>query len=134
MNLEDRALYHQIHPAKLAADWLTTPIALLFFWRHRLLPGLLATFAPPLVASVIVIRFVDLAPYERSRGGRYIRRHMTPAMMAVRLAGAAIMAVAAWLHRPVGLLVGLLVVLVGWSRGLLLASRASAPASLWENR
>ena len=44
MQLDYRILYHQIHPAKLAADWLTTPIALpvgllvvLFGWTRGLL-------------------------------------------------------------------------------------------------
>lgn len=119
MNLSDRTLYHQIHPAKLATDWLTTPIALSFLWQRRLVPGLFMTVAPPIVASAIIMRSVDLEPYARSGAGRYIRRHMTPTMMAVRLAGAVIMSLAAWWHRPVGLPLGLLVVLCGWSCGLL---------------
>jgi hypothetical protein len=130
MKLNDRILYHQIHPAKLATDWLTTPIALHFFWRHRLVAGLAATFVPPIVASAIIIRFADLERYQRSRFGRYIKRRMTPRMMAVRLAGALIMSVAAWLRQPTGLVIGLLVVLLGWSRGLLIdiwASRLGKP-------
>jgi len=82
-------------------------------------PGLVMTFLPPIVASAIIIRYMDLEPHKRSRFGQYVRRHMTPGMMAVRLAGALIMSVAAWLRLPIGLPVGLLVVLVGWSRGLL---------------
>lgn len=121
MKLSDRSLYHQIHPAKLGADWLTTPVALYFFWQRRLVPGLFATFLPPIFASTIIMRFVDLEPYRRSSTGRYMRLHMSPAMMAVRLAGAVIMSVAAWSHRPIGLPLGLIVVGLGWSRGLLFA-------------
>ncbi len=50
---------------------------------------------------------------------------MTPSMMTVRLSGAVIMSVAAWLRRPIWLPVGLLVVLFGWSRGFQFANWAS---------
>ena len=36
MNLQEKMLYHQIHPAKLATDFGVTFSACYFFWRHQI--------------------------------------------------------------------------------------------------
>ena len=41
MSFAERALYHQIHPAKLFADTATALVAIDLFWRHALVPGLI---------------------------------------------------------------------------------------------
>ena len=55
MNFAERALYHQIHPAKLFADIATALVAIDLFWRHALVPGLIIAggmSAPALAGSV----------------------------------------------------------------------------------
>ncbi len=120
MNLEEKVLYHQIHPIKLATDWGTTPLALYFFWRRKLLPALLFTFAPPILASFILIRFFDLESYKHSRVGRYVNQYMTPATQAMRVVGAIVMTIGAWYHRAWLIPSGLILVLVAWLRGVIL--------------
>ena len=119
MTLEEKALYHQIHPLKLAADWGSTPLALYFLWKHRLGPGLMVLLLPPVLASFWVMRFSDLEPYKRSRFGQYVRSYMTRSMQALRLLGALVTVFGAWSHRAWMMPLGLLLVLLAWLRGVL---------------
>jgi hypothetical protein len=48
---------------------------------------------------------------------------MTPAMQALRLAGTLPMVYGAWVHQPLAIAFGLLVVLFGWFRGLIFPPR-----------
>jgi hypothetical protein len=119
MTREEKILYHQIHPLKLLTDSIAGFAALLLLWRHRLQAALLVTFVPPIFASALIIRYVDLEPYKRSPFGRYVRLYMTREMEGVRLAGYLIMMLGAWHRRPRLISLGLLVVLLGWFRGML---------------
>jgi hypothetical protein len=124
MTLREKALYHQIHPAKLATDILAEPISLYFFWRHDLALGLATHFLPPIIGSVLVIRFADLKPLKASPFGRYVGRHMTRAVGAARLAGDLVMVAGAWLHWPWLIALGLAIVAAAWLSGWI-APRAS---------
>jgi hypothetical protein len=120
MQPKDRYLYHQIHPAKLAADIAAGFASLIPFWQHRLWLGLAVAVLPCVIASALVLRFADLEPLEHSSFGAYVGRHMTPAMQALRLAGFVVMALGAWYHAPLAIQLGVLVVLAGWLKGAVL--------------
>lgn len=60
MIFKEKVLYHQIHPVKLAVDIGITPISLYFFWQHELLLAILVTFVPSIIASSLIIKYVDL--------------------------------------------------------------------------
>jgi hypothetical protein len=77
MRLKERILYHQIHPLKLATDHGCERVSLYFLWRHNLVLGLTTHFIPPIVSSLLLIRFADLEPYKNSKAGAYWQRHMT---------------------------------------------------------
>jgi hypothetical protein len=117
MTLKDRILLHQIHPAKLVTDIGSGVLCLYFLWQHRLPIAVLIGAIPPLVASGLLLRFADLKTLQRSALGVYVRRHMTPAMQAVRLCGFLAMAGGAWYHTPLAILGGLVVVAAGWLKG-----------------
>lgn len=117
MTLSEKALYHQIHPAKLAADIGASLVSLYFFWQHALVLGLVAHFAPPVVASALMVTFGDFEAQKRSRLGRYIAWHMTRAIEAVRLAGDIVTIVGAWLQSPLLIAAGLVIVLAAWASG-----------------
>jgi len=117
MTLREKALYHQIHPPKLATDILTEPVSLYFFWRHDLWIGLATHFLPPIIASALVMRFVDLEPLKASPLGRYVGRHMTRTVEAVRMAGDLTMVAGAWLRSPWIIATGAAVVVAGWLSG-----------------
>ncbi|HET7480726.1 MAG TPA: hypothetical protein VFJ72_14570 [Rubrobacteraceae bacterium] len=123
MTRKEKVLYHQIHPLKLLTDSTAAFAALPLLWRHRLRAALLVMFVPPVLASIVIIKYVDLEPYKRSSLGRYVKRYMTNEMQAVRLAGALTMALGAWHRRPWFIPFGLLVVLFGWLRGVLFSWR-----------
>jgi hypothetical protein len=119
MEFADKALFHQIHPAKLATDIMSSVVSVWLLCQHQLLWGVAVTFVPPAAASALVIRFARLEPYRDSRFGRYVARIMTPATQGVRLLGALVMALGAWGRSWPVVAVGLVVVVAAWSRGLL---------------
>ena len=123
MTLREKALYHQIHPAKLATDILVEPISLYFFWRHELWIGLATHFLPPILATALVMRFVDLEALRDSPLGRYVGRHMTRTVEAARMAGDLVMLAGAWLRSPWIIAAGAAVVVAAWLSGRLVARR-----------
>ena len=50
MDFQEKILYHQIHPLKLATDIGVTPLALYFLWEHRVLPAVLVGFGQQAVS------------------------------------------------------------------------------------
>jgi hypothetical protein len=124
MTLREKALYHQIHPAKLATDILAGFVSLYFFWSHQVWVGLAVHLVPPIVASALLIRFADLEALEASPLGQYIGRHMSRAVEGVRLLGDLIMVAGAWLHLWWVIVLGVAVVAAAWLSGRAKASRA----------
>ena len=118
MSFLERALYHQIHPAKLFADFATALIAIDLFWRHDLYAGLLIGLLPPVLVSAVLINEVDLERYRRGWMGAYLRRFMPPWVQAVRLFGVAVAFYAAWYHVPADVVGGLGLVALCWANGI----------------
>ncbi len=87
MTPEEKALYHQIHPLKLAADIGAEAGSLYLFWERRPTAGLAVTFVPPVIASLLIMNLVDLEPYKRSACGRYVRTNMTTPVVMMRVLG-----------------------------------------------
>jgi hypothetical protein len=121
MTLQEKVLYHQIHPLKLAADIGCEPVSLYFLWQHDLFIGLVTHFGPPVVASLWLIGRADLEPCKNSAGGAFLRRHMTRTVEVIRLAGDLAMIAGAWANRPSVIGCGLAVVVLAWCSGLVRA-------------
>ena len=119
MTLREKTLYHQIHPAKLATDILAAIVSVWFLWRHELAIGLAVHFLPPVIASGLLVPFANLEAQKASSLGRYISRHMTRTVEAVRLAGDIVLIAGAWYRAPLVIAAGVLVVIGGWASGLL---------------
>jgi hypothetical protein len=119
MDLQEKVLYHQIHPVKLFTDISTALLSLYLLWRHRIGAALLVMFIPSICVTFVLVRWADLERYQRSRPGRYIRRYMTRPIEAIRFAGLAVMAIGAWFHTIWLLPLGTLVIVLGWLRGVL---------------
>ncbi|SRR5581483_272727 len=122
---KDAMRLHQGHPAKLATDWLSGLAALALLWQGRAFAGVMVLLVPPLVGTLLVLRFVDLAPLKATRWGRALVRRMVPALQGLRLAGFLVAAVGAWLHAPAEIAVGLALVLAAWGPVVADALRAS---------
>jgi hypothetical protein len=118
MDFGEKVLYHQIHPAKLAADVSGSLASIYLMWRRRFLAAMLAAFVPATIASVLVIRYADLEKRKHSPFGRYIGRYMNRRVEAWRFFGQVVVWVGAW-HR-VGKLVpiGWAIVVAAWASGL----------------
>jgi hypothetical protein len=76
-------------------------------------------YSLPAVGSAIVLSTADVERLRGTAAGRYVLANMSPAAMAVRLAGDIVMAVGSWYRRPPLIALGLLIVAAGWSEGLL---------------
>jgi hypothetical protein len=123
MNFGDKVLYHQIHPLKLATDFVASLVSLYFFWQHRLFVALILHFVLPIVASLVVIYAVDLEPQKQSAFGQYVKRMMTRKIEAMRLSGDIVMVLGAWFRSLPLIGVGLAVVIAGWLSGIVKAQR-----------
>jgi hypothetical protein len=119
MTPKEKSLYHQIHPAKLATDIAASVISLYFFWQHQLVPALAIHFVPPLVASLLLVRFGALEPLRDSAFGRYVKRNMTRVIEMVRLFGDVVTMFGAWYHDWMLIAAGFAVILGAWANGLL---------------
>ncbi len=80
-------------------------------------------FVPPIIASLLIIRFGDLERYRQSAFGKYVRRYMTRPVEAMRFAGYGIMAVGSWYHAVWVIPIGLLTVILAWLRGITLPGK-----------
>lgn len=119
MTTQEKVLYHQVHPLKLATDISAQIVSFYFFWQHSLIVGLVTMFLPPIITSLILLNTVDFTAIQRSALGHYLRRTMTHAMEGVRLLGTLPIVVGAWYHLWWLVPIGLAITLFGWLRGLL---------------
>lgn|SRR5574341_329221 len=124
MTLQEKTLYHQIHPLKLFTDWSTGFLALYFFWRHDLLIAMAIALIPSIIASLILVRFADLEKYKASAFGKYVGKTMTRAVEAIRFLGYAVMAIGAWIHLAWLIPLGLAMILLAWLRGVIFPVQA----------
>jgi hypothetical protein len=118
MTFAERALYHQIHPAKLYVDIATALVAIDLFWRHELAPGLIIALLPPVLVSAVLVREADLERYRSSLMGAYLRQFMPAWVQAMRLFGVGVAFYAAWYHFPAGVISGLALVAICWANGI----------------
>jgi hypothetical protein len=118
MDFDEKVLYHQTHPAKLAADVSGSLVSTYLMWRRRFVAAMFAAFVPAVVASVLVIAYADLERRKHSPFGRYMHRYMNRRVEAWRFVGQVVIWVGAW-HR-VGKLVpiGWAIVVGAWASGL----------------
>jgi hypothetical protein len=115
----DLVALHQVHPAKLAADITASVVSNALLWRHSVAAGLLVRVGLPMAGSAVVLRFADVERLRDTRAGAYVLADMPPSAMAVRLAGDFVMAIGSWRHSPALIGAGMVIVLAGWSHGLL---------------
>src|SRR5574341_1403342 len=95
---QEKVLYHQIHPVKLATDIITAMLALRFLWQHRLMWALIIMWIPSVIVSLLIMQKVNLEPYKESALGRYLKTYMTGRMELLRFIGLGLMALGAWLR------------------------------------
>jgi hypothetical protein len=122
MQLEERLLYHQIHPLKLLTDVSTAVAAAALFWGHRPVMAFAIGLLPSAAMTVALIQFADLERYRSSPFGRYVHRFMTRTVEVARLAGLLPFWGGAWLHRPTVMGIG-----VGWILGCWLLGLRAEP-------
>lgn len=118
MNLQEKELYHEIHPLKLFTDWSAGLIALYVLWQHEIVLGLVLAFVPSILASLLIIRTVNLERFRESSAGRYVKRYMSNSIRLIRLTGNLVMMIGAWYHLLYLIPVGLIVIVLAWSGGI----------------
>jgi hypothetical protein len=119
MTLREKALYHQIHPAKLVIDVSTAIVAAVLLWQQHLLRAIAVGIVLPVITSACVILFADLETQKQSRFGRYVAGSMTPPMEAARVFGVCLFWGGAWYRSVLVCTGGLLVIAIAWARGAL---------------
>jgi hypothetical protein len=110
----EQVLVHQVHAGKLAADISAAAVSNVLLWRGRTRAGLAVRYLLPVAASAVILPR-DLSGLRDTRRGRYVVAHMPPPAQAVRLLGDTVMAVGAARRRLPLVVLGLGVVVAGWS-------------------
>ncbi|WP_437928655.1 hypothetical protein WMF37_05155 [Sorangium sp. So ce291] len=118
MTREEKLLYHQIHPLKLATDFASSAASSIVLWRHELALAMAIGFLPSIAVTALLLRFADLEQRKDSAFGRYVRRNMSGAVVAQRATGQAVMWIGAWSRQGVVIALGLLVVALAWASGV----------------
>jgi len=118
MTRAEKMLYHQIHPLKLATDYASGLGSCVLVWQHRLGTAMLLAFLPAIAASLLLMAFVNLEPYNASALGRYVRSNMTRAVEAQRMTGQIVIWVGAWLREPLVMGLGFAVIMLAWLSGV----------------
>ena len=119
MDFGEKVLYHQIHPAKLAADVGGSLASTYLMWRRRFVAAMLAAFVPAVLASILVIRYADLERRKHSQFGRYMHRYMDRRVLdAWRFFGQVVMWVGAWYRVGKLVPIGVAIVVGAWVSGL----------------
>jgi hypothetical protein len=124
--MSERALLHQVHLGKLAADICASAVSSVLLWYHALLLGVLVRLALPIAGSAIVLATFDAERLRATRRGRYVLAHMPAWCQAVRLAGDLLTALGAWWHQWAVIVLGLIVIAAGWSHGALPRHRTAS--------
>ncbi len=119
MERKEKILYHQIHPLKLFVDIATALLSTLLLWNHRWILALLVGFLPSLATSALMVLLMDFEKQKRSAFGRYISRFMNGRLEAFRLLGYALMLGGAWYQSIVVIAIGVILILLAWTSGLL---------------
>jgi hypothetical protein len=118
LTFRERALYHQIHPAKLAVDISSSIVSTWLLWNHQLIYGILVTFPPSIAVSALMIWRMNFQRQKDSAFGRYIAVHMTRTATTVRSAGQIVVWAASWIHAIWGIVVGAAIIVLGWTYSL----------------
>lgn len=118
MTLQEKNLYQQIHPLRLATDWLTGIGACWLFWQRDIWSGVALSFLPSLIVSLLVIRFADLEKIMNSPFGNYFKRTYNKKVDLIRFAGFVVMAGASWWQNIPGIAVGFAVIVGTWTYGI----------------
>ncbi len=127
MNLEERLLYQQIHPLKVAVDLGAAGLTLYLLWQHSVLPALVVMLLPTALVSSVLIRRGNLEPLKQSALGRYVRRYMTLPVQLARSGGLAVMVVGAWYRLPWALAAGAGIIAAAWLSGALFPGPQEGP-------
>lgn len=91
MQLADKVLVHQVHPAKITADVTASVVSNKLLWRGRPKAALAVRIVLPVGGSLAVLTLADLDALAQTAQGRYVLAHMPPSAQAVRLDGDALM-------------------------------------------
>ena len=118
MQLADKMLLHQVHPAKIAADVTASVISNFLLWKARPKAALAVRVLLPVTTSLAVLGLADLEALAATARGRYILAHMPPSAQALRLVGDSVMAAGARRHKFTLMLAGAAVIAAGWMHPL----------------
>ena len=118
MNLPEKNLYQQIHPARLIADWATGLYACYLLWQQELVTAMIVAFIPSLIISLIIVRFGDLEKIKNSPFGRYYKRTYNKSIDIIRFGGFVIMAGGSWGQSYQAVGAGLSIIIGTWTYGL----------------
>jgi len=120
MTIQEKKLYHQIHPLQIATDVLTGFGALYLLWIQEPFWGICVAFVPSTVVSLYIIARIDLEKYKDSRFGVYLRKYVSSKSADWgRFGGFVIMLIGGWVRLWWIAAAGFAAILYVWLNGLI---------------
>jgi len=119
MTFNEKKLYHQIHPLKLLVDISSGFLTTYLSWQHNWFWFLILFVMPSLAISYLLIQFASLKHQKNSSFGKYVQKHMTTNVEAIRFSGQFVMWIGAWYHLTFAVIFGFLLIVGGWCSGLI---------------
>jgi len=84
MQLAEKVLVHQVHPAKISADATASIVSSTLLWHGQPKAALAVRIMLPAAGSLAVLTLADLDALTETAPGRYVLAHMPPSAQAVR--------------------------------------------------
>ena len=84
MQLAEKVLVHQVHPAKISADVTASIVSSTLLWHGRPKAAGSMMRTASAAGSLAVLTLADLDALAQTAPGRYVLAHMPPSAQAVR--------------------------------------------------
>lgn len=118
MELNERILYHKIHPLKIAIDATSAAAAMVMLWEKHWIIAFFMLFMPAQIASQLLVMSGNLEPLKKSQLGAYVAQYLTRSVEMAQAAGVGVMGLGAWFQMPWVMAAGLLIVAGAWLSGV----------------
>jgi hypothetical protein len=117
-------VWHQAHPVRVAVDALAAAVAVVLFWRHHLVLGVLVAVVPSVGVSAYLLLAAKADDYSRWATTRFFASSLGTPFMLLRLAGIVAAAIGGWYHAWWAVAIGVVAYASSWLRGV--AGRAAS--------
>jgi len=118
MDIKERKLLLQTHPLKIFVDWTTRYASLYFLWDHKIGLTLLIMLGPSILASYLILKYIDITALKDTAYGKIMPTLMTTKLELFRSVIFVVAVAGAWLQNLMLIMISLSIVILIWMIGI----------------